>query len=731
MAYDRFMIAPPDGGLQTDLRPWLIPDQAFARLKNAYVFRGRVRKRFGSYLMNNTDDPKLSRFRINIATTDAGGNAAGVVPGVIWKIGQAFSVGDELFTVWQANGVMLTTGTGAGTYNTATGAYTIAGADPLTIVYFYPAEPVMGLLTYEVGSINDEFIIGFDTQFAYEYNTATGWTRLGTAIWTGNNSQFYWGYTIPGIAANDNIFMVANYNPPDTLKYWDGVVWTNFTPVILASGDFVQNARIVVQFHGRTLFINTIENIGGGNEIFLNRCRYSQRGSPLQVDAFREDIGGKGNFLDAYTQEAAITAEFIKDRLIVYFERSTWELVYLGNEIEPFRWQQINTELGVESTFSIVPFDKVAIGVGNVGVHACNGANVERIDDKIPDTVFEIHNENAGVERVYGIRDYYVEMVYWTFPAINATSDQPFPKRVLVYNYKNGTWSFNDDSITVFGYYQNITNLTWATATFLWQEGSETWSAGPLQTQFRQVIAGNQEGFTFIVFPDIARNAPALQITNIVVVGNTATVTIIDHNLQAGGDADYIIFENIATTINTLNITNLNGNIYPVASIIDKDTFTIINNDPTNPINGVYDGGGTVARISRIDILTKQYNFYAKQGRNAYIQKVDFMVDKTSDGSITVDCFASSSTQSLLADGLATGTVMGSNVLETFPFLLYPLEFTQSRLWHPVFLQADGEVVQLRIFLSDTQMINPEVVWSDFEMHAMLFYATPTAGRLQ
>ena len=91
--------------------------------------------------------------------------------------------------------------------------------------------------------------------------------------------------------------------------------------------------------------------------------------------------------------------------------------MYTGNQVLPFIWQKINTELGAESTFSVVPFDKVILGVGNVGIHACNGANVERIDDKIPDEVFRIHNENEGVQRVYGIRDYDVEMVYWTFPS--------------------------------------------------------------------------------------------------------------------------------------------------------------------------------------------------------------------------------------------------------------------------------------------------------------------------
>src|SRR5690606_30639266 len=117
-------------------------------------------------------------------------------------------------------------------------------------------------------------------------------------------------------------------------------------------------------------------------------------------------------------------------------------------------WQQISSELGAESTFSIIPFDQNAIGVGNVGIHSCNGTNVSRIDNRIPDAVFAIHNENDGPQRVYGIRDYYLEILYWSFPSSDASSDFPYPNRILIYDYKTGTWSFFEDSVTCFGYFQ-------------------------------------------------------------------------------------------------------------------------------------------------------------------------------------------------------------------------------------------------------------------------------------
>jgi hypothetical protein len=125
MATKRFLIAPLNSGLVTEVRPWLIPDSAFERLQNAYVFKGRVRKRFGARLMNGSVDLSVaqlsSRLRINVGTTDGAGNIAFVAPGAIFKVGQMFSIGSEMFTVvvLGAPGTMLTTGAATtATFNT-------------------------------------------------------------------------------------------------------------------------------------------------------------------------------------------------------------------------------------------------------------------------------------------------------------------------------------------------------------------------------------------------------------------------------------------------------------------------------------------------------------------------------------------------------------------------------------------------------------------------------------
>lgn len=742
---DRFYIGMIEGGagLNTSLRPFAIPDNAFEVLNNAYVFRGRVRKRFGSLLMEGSSgriaglEQLQSRLRINIGTTSGAGGLSGTVPGIIFGIGQMFSIGSQVYTV-QTTGTpvtMITTGAGSGTYNTTTGAYVFTGAPLTTDVYFYPVQPVMGFTNYipQLGAVNIAPTFAWDTQFAYEY-TATGWQRLGTAVWTGSNADFFWSCNWQGLTPDLNYLYTTNFNAgtnltnSDPMYYWDGAAWNAFNPRYdsVVTTSTIVTARIIVAYKNRLVLLNTVENTGsapGTNASFVNRCRYSWLGNPADSTAFYT-TAGQGGFEDAPTKEAIVTAQFVKDQLIVYFENSTWKLVYTYNELRPFVWEKINTELGAESTFSQVPFDKVILGIGNVGIHACNGSNVVRIDDQIPSSVFEIHNEDNGVVRVCGIRDYYSELIYWAVPSIDRNSTFPFNNQILVYNYKTGSWAYNDDSVTAFGYYQQSDGEgeTWASYEDTWQESGDAWNAAPLGAQFRSIVAGNQEGFTFIVDADIYRNAPSLQITNMSYAGETLTITCVNHNLEAGFNStgDYIVIENAQ------GVTGVNGVVFPVNAVLGANSFTVILDNFT----GTYTGGGTLALVSSLSIQSKQYNFYADKGLNASINKVDFLLDKTANGQVTVDYAVSSSGESMLQFGALSGTLVGSGILETSPYPDFPLEMSQTRVWHPIYPFANGECVQFLIYLTDEQIRNTDIAWSDFELHAMVINATPTS-RLQ
>jgi hypothetical protein len=572
----------------------------------------------------------------------------------------------------------------------------------------------MGLLVYELPAISDEITYAFDTQFSYTY-TGGGWERLGTALWTGDNAEFFWGENYRGTTSDDTFLFITNYNEADQIKYWDGdlATWTtNFAPPYNVTGDTIETCRVILSFKDHLLFLNTKEkNLGSGIvSTFVNRLRYSKNGNPVAADAWLEapETSGKGGVIDAPTKEAIISARILRDRAIVFFERSTWEIVFTGNKILPFVWQKINSELGAESTFSSVLFDKVILGVGNVGIHSCNGANVERIDEKIPDFVFDIHNGSDGPERVYGIRDYKAEVVYWTLPG--SEGDPTFPTQVLVYNYRTGSWGLNDDSLTCFGYLQNESDETWQSTQLTWAEMIDMWNSGSLQSEFPNIAAGNQEGFVFIVDQNITRNAPSLQISALAIgAGDVVTLTIVDHNLSIG---DYILVENVQGT------TGINDSTYAI-TFVSGDDITI-----TVPgVATAYTGGGTVARVSVVDIETKEYNFYQKQGRNLFIPKVDFYVDRTASGSISVDFAPSSSDRSLVQDGTTSGAILGTSILETSPHALVPLESTQERFWHALYPQAEGSTLKIRMYFAAAQMLDKDVALSDFQLNALCVYS--------
>lgn len=805
MPFDRFLIAPINTGLQTDLRPWQIMDDAFTVLQNAYCFRGRVRKRSGSLLMGIS--PLLSRFRINIGTV-----SSNTIPGGSsqLQIGQMFSVGNDIFTIYQlgASASTLSTNTGAtATINSTSNPNTVTftGESSGATVYYYPALPVMGLTQYESGAINNHPSYGFDTQFAYKFTPNSGWNRSGNAIWHGNNTDYFWATNWQGsiteAAPGTPAMFVTNFNatvgaakPTAT----DDPIWvtpdgTNWYPLNASSamlgsgaanssgffflpayggspqtqftGPFVQTARIIVPFKDRLLLLNTVENDNstfgttpgtGVATAYVNRCRYSFNGSPFARNAWYEpdqedadtgstavdfnNVAAGANYIDATTEEQIISAEFIKDRLIVYFERSTWEIAYTGDETRPFVWQKLNTELGSQSTFSTVPFDQEILTIGNTGVHACNGSNVARIDEKIPDQIFKF--EAGATERTCGIRDYYNELVYWSYVADGAPTTDTFPDQVLIYNYRNKTWAILDDCFTVYGYFEQQADETWANSTpTTWEGNNWTWVSGVSSANQRQILAGTPEGFVLRINDDESRNAPSMYITNISGTVGIITLTIYNHNLtntppEQPADQDYILIENIAGDVLT---TFLNGNIYPVDSVIDANTITI--NIGPNTI-GTYLGSGTAARVSNVQITTKQFNPYDKQDRNVFVEKANFFVQRTAAGVMTVDYSPSSTPLYMIQEGTATGAIMGTSLLETFPYLtsytvssgmIIPtgLEQYQDRLVHPVFFQSSGTCIQLRLYMNPVQMITPAIALSDFELEGIILYTQPTDSRME
>lgn len=575
--YKPTAIASQESGLIKDKQAYVIPQDAFVALENAYVWRGVTKRRDGyetlgrlrrvltaqalnvtvaSSTYDNDAEDILTTLGLRAtepnADIECGSLTITIDPG--GSITVLEDNGDGTLSITAMNGLNAI----SGKINYVTGMISVLFAAPIgagLIVQvdfnYHPCLPSMGITQRELDAINAEDTIFFDTKYAYIFSGMTFTEFIPGTTWTGSDINFFWWTNYWTIATN-KLFWVTNFNSstPDPIRYTNGTTWTDFLPALDGTGvDKLHQSLMLIPYRGRLVALNTYEGDPAASAVqFPNRARWSQNGDPTdQTEGWRSDIQGRGGFNDAPTSEHIVTAGFIRDTLIVYFERSTWKLRYTGNEILPFVWERINVELGAESTFSLVRFDKGTLAVGDKAITTCDGNYVERIDQQIIDEVFKIHNGNDGVKRVHGIRNFFEQVVYWVFPS--SDEDPIYPNRVLLYNYQNNTWAFFNDSFTTVGSFQRTDDIRWSDlAGISWQNYQKAWNAGRQQSQFPLIVGGNQQGYIQIFNQKVGNDA-SLHIQAIT-VGEPPVITCVNHNLING---DIIEINGIQGTMDHLN----------------------------------------------------------------------------------------------------------------------------------------------------------------------------------
>lgn len=443
MTYEPLLIAPwdsPESGLLEYYKPWVIGNDAFPVLEDAYEWRGSVRKREGFALLGTV-----------------------------------------------------------------------------------PTTPVQGLRTYYVPATGDEQLIAFSTTKSYVFNNTTGnfdnisfFQTSGAAIsWTGGNDDYFWTSNFASSLWTTNFI--------DNLRFWNGSLtqgWNNQKPIVSGSTR-LDKCLMVLPYKGRLVLLNTQE----GGVAFRQRARWCQLGTPyvsatggdpvvvpptgfsIDDNAWRDDIPGKGGYVDADTNERIISAGIVRDTLIVFFQRSTWRLRYTGNEVLPFIWERLNTQYGSEATFSTIAFDEHLLTFSRYGFIAADTNSVHRIDEKIPDQSFNIEAGTtlSSLQRIQGIRDFYRQTAYWAYPLQNTST---YPDRVLTYNYINENYARFKQSFRVFGYYRTFNDLKWSDLSVVskdeWENmGTTMWSSPWQQADFPQVVAADastSSGNVYIVY---------------------------------------------------------------------------------------------------------------------------------------------------------------------------------------------------------------------------------------
>lgn len=540
----------------------------------------------------------------------------------------------------------------------------------------------------------------------------------------------------------------------DTPTLTQGHGWVNFCPPLsqfnfpLADLPeaiyYLVGARMIRAFKDRLLFLGVVvQNSGGGVFYLQDTIVYSQNGTPFYTSsyvntptatnytptsasnvffpllvpdnqtaaapAYFEDSTGFGGFVSAGIAQPITTSASQEDVLIIGLATVKTRLVYTGNDIIPFNFYVINSELGDASTFSAINMEKGVISRGTRGFTITSQVESQRIDLEIPDEVFQIKLTDNGNERFCATRDFISEWIYFTYPC--NTIGFRYPNQTLLYNYRDNTWAIFRESYTCYAVFRRQSGFTWQTVGLTyptWNQWNEPWSAGESTLLQQEVLSGNQQGF--LIFKDEGTGeASSLYIRSI--SGNT--ITSPDHNLENG---NFIIINSTIGDVSTL----LNGKIFSIYNVT-ANTFQL------NPDPGIttesYFGGGLITRMYVPFIQSAQFPPGWGMGRKTRIGVQQYLFSKTFNAQITLLIYLSQNAEFAYNDNLIlpNESLIYSTILYTCPestnlgltkantnlqMIAFPDigASQQKQIWHRMNTSLLGDTVQIGFTLSDDQM---------------------------
>jgi hypothetical protein len=773
-------------GLVQQREEFLLPDDAYPNLQNAYVWRERIKRKRGYQL--------LGRLQRNIGTTNNLGNNTGISitpipinPGIA-----TFQIGTDTFT--DAGGVgplvtLLSNNLAAlATLNRTTGVFKVTGSVPLTAIQYFPGLPVMGLRILENANSENDTTVAFDQCYAYTFNSGLNqWQEfIAGTTWNAHNASpsgvdFFWStnywisYSTPNPfnTPGNKLFWVTNNTGQygtlaDPPRITDGISWVNFDSSTWNQIDattLLFNFLCMLPYRGRMVTFNTYEGPTKASAVnYSNRIRWSTIGNPFipysagppAKGSWRDDIRGQGGFLDIPTSEDIVSVGFVRDNLVIYCERSTWQLRYTGRSISPFQIERVNSELGVEGTFSSVQFDTSLVGIGDKGIVECDSYKSERIDIKIPDFVFQFNSTNSGPSRVQGIRDFVNRLAYWTVPIAEDYDPKVgtgiFPNQRLVYNYENDSWALFNDSLTCLGTYQAQSSRTWLNTPIPWIECNFPWINQPQADPL--IVAGNQQGFVEIL-NELTVNDVSLYIQNIVGYDTTPTIiTSPNHNMST----DFVV--KISGIPPTSNFSNLNTGINPNTGLpynANNGVFGIIVNDANtfqlmiyntvsqefstpqlDPSGQAYNGLGYLAIVENFSIISKKFNFL-DEGQSIQLGYLDILMDSTENtnpGAISLNVYLDYDDINVSNKVPQNDINNGSSIATPDTFFNSIIPTTQSttsnirgtKFWQRVYCATRANFLTLEYTFSNAQLAGEEQQ-QDIQIDAQVLWIR-RAGRL-
>jgi hypothetical protein len=542
-----------------------------------------------------------------------------------------------------------------------------------------------------------------------------------------------------------------------------GLGWVNFAPPLTAAtvaidGSSTQKwyligAVAIAAFKDRLVFFNPTIGTSSGMVLPLqDTALWSWNGTPYyalpvpsnqtaDVRAYYVDQTGLGGYLPAGISAPIVTVSNNEDVLLVGFGGGRGRkarFVYTGNDLQPFLWYSINSELPSDSTFSSITLDKGALDIGTYGISMTDQQSSQRIDLDIPDSVFQISSINNGLQRVNSVRDFFREWVYFNYPINN--SQWKYPTQSFLFNYRDNTWAVLYENFTSQGTFRYTTGETWATLLYdNWDQWVDPWNSGTASAQFPNIVGGTPQGYVMIKGEGTGEG-PCCTIYAIATAnaGTATQITSYNHcltdanpNTYAG---DFIYITGALLNSNITGITQANPCV-----ITTNNNFTVGETVTISSVQGMTQLNGNSYIISAasatsitINVDSTGFSAYTTGGIvnlvgqfNGLIGKVIQVVDANN---FVVDIAFPSGTYS----GLGVFAKLSQPFMQTKQFNPYWDQGRQVRLSTQKYLMDYTFNAQVTVNVNLSQ--DPDTVWNtnqnDALVYSQIMYTCPESTNL-
>ncbi|MFI0477778.1 MAG: ubiquitin-activating E1 FCCH domain-containing protein [Candidatus Rhabdochlamydia sp.] len=613
MSYQSFLIANYSTGVDRELQPWLLPNDAFVDLLDGYVYRGVTRKRDGySGFANGTKSTYTESRMVHqiSAVAPATGAINGINATYTWTLttpvarGRVVITGSNPVQVLTDNGIGGFTGNGTGTINYTTGAVSItftlppAGASTVLLTYSYhQGLPVMGEMSFYPTNNVRQLIVA-DTRYVNRYNPVTDrLDDIAAGTYNGTATDF-WSWVNYADPSSVPRLVFANGVVGDVIQQYDGTAIAAYTKV-WAGGTL--NARQIFNVRDRLVLFQTIE----AGVLFPRRIRIS--GTGANSDTFDNTATGAG-FIDIPDNTWFFGAAFNRDDVLFFTEAATWMLKYTGNDVTPFILEKIDGSRGSSAAFSVISYLNRTLAASPRGLIISDGYQVDRMDNNIPEFAFNNIQSDQFLRCFSGFLDEDRD-VYLIYPSqgtikppllTNGESD-----RILVINFEEDNYAIYRIPLSSMGNFQNSLTTLWSDLTAAngfpsWDALAETygnWNAFPFSKGAPIAIGGGHKGEIWRLNDTQSEDNPQKIRAMTVIDSETLRVTTDWNNYEVG---DNIVFESVE------GMTEINHKQAPIKAI--QTTYNIFDVDIQTTGFSAYTSGGIASKTIPMEALSKKLN---------------------------------------------------------------------------------------------------------------------------